>query len=195
VPKSGKDPGVVKFIPGPGGLAQISVSLTDLAAPVLVGFADKCAIQQRGSMTEFVFFEKRNARNVVVARFVSGPEDLVNTLWRSSEAVYREMRANLASAGIQPDQLSDSLPDVGDQPSVLCNLFVLARGGSSALLDCYYVNPRSIFVASQGKGKASVVPIVSIQMPVSLLIAVLEYVERHLDSLRAESTKLGAPPS
>jgi hypothetical protein len=174
--------------------SPLTVTIADLPHPVLVGFADRCAVRVRGSMFEFVFFEDRAPGDAnVVARLVTAPEDLAS-LWASVEAVYPALCENVSAAGLAADVLSDTAPTSGDQAAIHCTVIAIARAGSGAIMECFYANARSVHQATTGKGKLRIEPIFAIQMPITLVIAFLQYVQRQLPHVRAQAIRMGTAP-
>jgi hypothetical protein len=156
---------------GPQDRAEIK--LATLKAPTLVGFADECWLGMRHQIVEFALFESRGTDTYIIARFVMAIDDLVKQFWPATAEFHQALVAQLEKSSFAPLPLATAPPARGQTAPVLCNIVQVSRHGLDAQFDCHYVTARSVANAKQGKGTIDVLPILSVQLPTTLLVSIL----------------------
>jgi hypothetical protein len=169
------------LIPGQSvsGLPAINIDTAKAVQPPLAGFADRCAIRQRGIAFDFVFFEElRPGERVVIARFAMTKGDVIERIWKPSRGTFFRTLVGSVPLGERVPLSEEFAYDVSG-PALQCNVMVMSQIGASALIDCYFVNAASLNKALTTRSMATPISLFSIQLPSGLLVSVLEFAQHH----------------
>jgi hypothetical protein len=154
----------------------IPVRIPD-GVPPIAGYADSCALVDRGTAKEIVFFDSATQRALV--RMIVDRGDLLDRLWATSVAFYNNGLQYLSKLGISPSELSDPPRNLEGPVPIASNVFRVFQSGTEAALEGYYVSPGDIHLARERLRKAKtikpvgVIPQCHIQISLPLLLGLL----------------------
>ncbi len=166
-----------------GGL---DINTSQIEQAPLAGFVNRCSIVPHETVVEFVFWEETHQGEIVAGARVYVPDvDLAGSVW----SLWGPMLAELRTGG----QIGPTVGRIEDVPAIrpdglaaVANILPIARSASSAMLDMHYVSPLAVVGHTRGQStKMTISPMFSIFMPTTLLLAMLEHVERLVPVLRA----------
>jgi hypothetical protein len=164
------------------------VDVSKLERPPLVGFASECFIEERDDHWLFVFFDSRWG---IVTSCAIGTDDLALAIFKRSESFFTQVVTWIRERNVPMRSLATSLPETValTRPPAMGNLAVMSRSGLDAQLDLFYLTAHSVARASQGQSTVEVLPLFSLQLPTTLLAAILTRIQSRLDYLDAPSQR------
>jgi hypothetical protein len=165
---------------------SIRINHSLLPGPQIAGYADAWSVTDRGDSFEFVFTEKVNERDVLVARFhgalhgvtfsfVDNATDLLDRTERWARA------RDLEPIDAQPrPELSDT-----DVAAVsIANLFRVARSTTDGMIEAYYLAPHDLATLGSSPRPIEAEPVVAVQVPSRMIWGILRHFNAHADELR-----------
>ena len=162
----------------------VSIAIHEYPLPELAGFANAAQILDHGLYFEFILFtEGLRAPDTVTARWLMGIEDIVR-FWKMSESFLRLIEPVVEQLGQQLPSLAQASPLPSAAPPQACSIIGVSRAGLSGMLDCYHVSSRSLHYVRTGQmKKLEISPLFAVQIPVLLMISVLQHIERLVPQL------------
>jgi hypothetical protein len=166
---------------GTGGKG-VAVRFPDQAPPI-TGFSDSCRIVGRDTFQEIVFLDSLAER--AIARIVVDNAMFAEYLWGTSSQFHAETTKWLGDVGMaQVAATGEPSQDaIKSARPVACNFFTMARVGTEAVFEGYYVSPKAVHVASSAREPKPIPlePICRIQLPVPVLVGLLSEVKRKVE--------------
>jgi len=128
-------------------------------------------------------------------------DDLLYRVWPSVRGFLDEVDPVLSKSGLEIPEVYSGMPGFAIVTTAAARVtaFGTARAGLIAQLDGFVIPPRSLHSAHLGIGKLEVLPVLGVQLPVTLLIALLrrlrssvQELEKRLPAGGAGSVYIGA---
>lgn len=164
----------------------LQIDVDALPLPQLIGFADHCAVEDRGDFWHLAFFEQaRDGRRNTIARLVLPVDALARTIYKSAAQMHAELQRDSNRYGAPIYRVESELPSDSELAPVLSNFVGIARVGPTTGLDFYYMTPRSAHLYATQSRDVAILPVLSLQVPAGLLIAILDEVHRALPDLES----------
>jgi hypothetical protein len=117
-------------------------------------------------------------------------DDLFLNFHKTSEQFHTLMREQVASLGLEAEGMTSAKVGPGGITPVLANVFQMGRVGVDGELLCHYVTPASAVAKQRGEGELQLMPVVNLQMPITLMLGLLNYIQSRTEELEAFTRRL-----
>lgn len=153
-----------------GGL---QVHLPALPHPPLEGFADKCALIDRGTMFELAFYD--SSRQATVTRLSVAPAALFEGLLGTARDFLQQGVTFLSARSIVPAQIPGTIPPQIQLGTALpANVFRLSRMTTEAEFEAYHISPGDLARAKNNvQSEIPVNPVSKVMLPLDVLVGLL----------------------
>jgi len=158
------------------GGTTVFLDLHKFPQPELAGFANRCVLTNRGDHVEFAFIEDYTDGEMFwIARLVMPADDALKRFWKSAENFYEQTSRLYPDEAMIRGRTGGEVPDAAPT-ALVTNVVGTTRVGATGALDFYYLTPRSLHIAStmkasERKGVLDVLPIATIQLATTTMIA------------------------
>jgi hypothetical protein len=167
----------------------VRVNASALPQPNIAGFANRCAVYDRGLFLDLVFYELVRQKSSGIARLTVPIDDLIVQFWPGAGRFLAEVEGHFSlESGAEAEVTDVPKVEMSLEPALVANYIRLARTGLTAAFDFYFVTPTSI-ANQQGAGgehsRLSFLPLLCVQAPTTLVIALLTTLKPMLPEFRS----------
>jgi hypothetical protein len=147
-----------------------------LPTPVEVAVADKLAVRDLGAVFTLSLWSE-GADNAGVTQLVMPVDAVAGHLWESTRSFHAGVRELADRARFPvPDVARASAPNHAARV-YWGNFFLIYRHGLECALDCYYLSPRDIHLATTSEAGLRPLPVLAIRTVVPALLGLLDFVD------------------